>query len=274
MDPVIDPADVPAGAVLVDVRWYPDGRDGRAAYVRGHLPGARYVDLGATLSAAPSGASGRHPLPDPATFAAGLGAIGIGEDDVVVAYDDADAIAASRLVWMLRILRHPASVLDGGLAGWSGALETGWPDVQPAARRAEPWPADAIADADAVVAHLSAGGVVADCRSAARYRGEPHPLDAVAGHVPGAVSLPYEHLVRDGRFLPPARLRERFRDAGVAADAIVYCGSGVSACVDVLAAERAGLPRPRVYVGSWSGWTADPTRPVEGGSERATDQSG
>lgn len=268
--PVVAWADVPAGAVVVDVRWYLDGRDGRAAYAAGHVPGARYVDLDAVLAGPPGGPAGRHPLPAPEGFAAGLAAAGVGDDDVVVAYDDAASVPASRLVWMLRVLGNEAAVADGGLRAWLAAagaadrLESGWPAVTPAARRPRPWPAEATLDADGVAALVAVGGVVADSRAAARYAGEPHPLDTASGHVPGAVSLPFDGaLDAAGCFGSPAALRARFDGAGVTAASAFYCGSGVSACVNVLAAERAGLGRPRLYVGSWSGWTADPARPVE-----------
>jgi thiosulfate/3-mercaptopyruvate sulfurtransferase len=261
--PVVPAGAIPRGAVVVDVRYYLDGRDGRDAYAAGHLPGARYVDLDAVLAAPPGGVGGRHPLPTPEQFAAGLGAAGIGNDDVVVAYDDANAVPASRLVWMLRSLGQDAAVLDGGLAGADGPLEIGWPTIDAVARFPRPWPADVVVDADATAAHIAAGGVVADSRAAARYHGEAHPLDTASGHIPGAISLPFDAVVTAGRFADEAALRARFGAAGVDGDAVFYCGSGVSACVNILAVEHAGLGRPRLYVGSWSGWTADPERPIE-----------
>jgi thiosulfate/3-mercaptopyruvate sulfurtransferase len=164
---------------------------------------------------------------------------------------------------MLRAIGQDAAVLDGGLAGAEGPLETGWPTIDPVARTARPWPTEAVTDADGVVAHVAAGGVVADSRSAARYHGEAHPLDTASGHVPGAISLPFDGAVTTGRFADPDALRARYEAAGVDGDAVFYCGSGVSACVNVLAVEHAGLGRPRLYVGSWSGWTAEPDRPIE-----------
>lgn len=265
--PVIAFEQVPAPAVLVDVRYYLDGRDGRAAYAAGHLPGARYIDLDTALADPPGGPAGRHPLPHPQRFADALGAAGIATDDVVVAYDDADAVPASRLVWMLRVLGHDAAVLDGGLAAAAtslgpGGLETGWPSIAPFPRPAEPWPESATVDADEVAALIAAGAVVADSRAASRYDGEPHPLDTASGHIPGARSIPFALAVIDGHFDTPESLRRRFASEGVDAGAAFYCGSGVSACVNILAAERAGLGRPRLYVASWSGWTADPDRPT------------
>lgn len=261
--PVVGAAEIPPGAVLADVRYYLDGRDGPTAYVGGHLPGARYVDLDSVLASEPAPILGRHPLPSPERFAHGLGAQGIARNDVVVAYDDTNGVPAARLVWMLRILGHDAAVLDGGLAAWPGELETGWPLVEPVERDPEPWPDEATVDADEVAALAEAGGVVADSRAAARYEGALHPLDTVSGHIPGAVSLPFEQAAPGGRYKSPRELAEHFDRTGVDADSVFYCGSGVSACVNVLAAERAGLGRPRLYVGSWSGWTSDPARPVE-----------
>ena len=136
--------------------------------------------------------------------------------------------------------------------------------VTPVAHTPLPWPPGVTVDAAALVATIADGGVVADSRAAGRYRGEPHPLDTRAGHVPGAISLPFdEALDPDGHFAPDAATRERMSAAGVDADSVFYCGSGVSACVNLLAAERAGLGLPRLYVGSWSGWTADPANPIE-----------
>lgn len=261
IEPIVD--SVPSGAVLIDVRYYPGDRDGRAAYAAGHIPDARFVDLESVLAAPPGGTRGRHPLPEPEQFAAGLAAAGVRDDDVVVAYDDANAIAASRLVWMLRVIGQDAAVLDGGLAAADGPLESGWPDIEPVQRAVQAWPVGATVDADEIVAFIAAGGVVADSRAAARYHGEPHPLDTASGHIPGAVSLPFDGAIAHGRFGDREALRARYADAGLDGDSVFYCGSGVSACVNVLAAEHAGLPRPRLYVGSWSGWTSDPERPIE-----------
>ncbi|WP_218566082.1 sulfurtransferase [Vallicoccus soli] len=245
--------------VLADVRWYLDGRSGRTAYREGHLPGAVHVDLDRVLAAPPSADGGRHPLPDPAAFAEGLGALGVGDGQAVVAYDDAGGTVAARLVWLLRALGEPAALLDGGLAAGSaeaGALETADVRLPPAPRTPRPWPGALLADADdaADPAH-----VVLDARDAARYRGEVEPVDPRPGHVPGAVSLPARGaLGPDGRFLPPAALRERFAAAGAdgGRPVVAYCGSGVTACHVLLAMEHAGLGRGRLYPGSWSAWSA------------------
>jgi thiosulfate/3-mercaptopyruvate sulfurtransferase len=252
--------------VICDVRSTMSGSNPQADHLAEHLPGAVLVLLDDVLAAAPAGADGRHPLPAPADFAAALGALGIGDDDVVVAYDERGGAFASRLVWMLRTIGRRAALLDGGLAAWTGAT-VGGPTTRAAARTTPvDWPHDAVADADGVVAHVARGGVVVDSRDAARYAGEVEPIDAVAGHVPGAINLPFTHnLGPDGRFRPVAELADRFASAGVDGDAIVYCGSGVTACHNALAVEHAGLGRPIVYVGSWSGWSSDPQRPVATG---------
>lgn len=264
--PFVTADEIPAAATIVDVRWTTSGSD-RAAYLAGHLPGAVFVDLDEVLAGAPGPVVGRHPLPPPEVFADGLGAAGIAEGAVVVAYDDAGSVPAARLVWMLRVLGQDAAVLDGGLAAWSGPLERGDVTAPPVRRRPRPWPPAAIAGADEVAVAAAAGQVI-DSRSAERYRGEASPLDPRPGHVPGARSLPYTgSLGPDGRLRSDADLRARF-DAVEAGDGtIFYCGSGVSACVNLLAAEHAGVGRGRLYVGSWSGWASDPDRPAATGPD-------
>ncbi len=257
-------------STVCDARKYLDGRDAESSYLEGHLPGAIFVDLDSVLASEPGPIVGRHPLPDPDTFATGLGALGIGNDDTVIAYDDLGGAFAARLVWMLRVLGQPAALLDGGLAAWTGTIERGPVAVNPVPRQPLPWPPGAVADADDVAQQLAAGGVVIDSRASARYRGEVEPLDPQAGHVPGAINLPFADNLDDRtQFLSVDRLRGRFEGAGADGNSIVYCGSGVTACHNVLAIEAAGLGRPRLYVGSWSGWSSDPERPVApGGNER------
>lgn len=254
--------------VLVDVRWYPDERDGYREYLAGHLPGAVFADLDRDLAGPPTATGGRHPLPPPASFAAAMSRLGIGADDTVIAYDQGPGAIAARLVWMLRATGHPAALLDGGLAGWSGALETGEVTREPRDFPVRPWPADRLADIDEV-ARVAASGeaVVIDARDAERFRGEVEPIDPRAGHIPGAVNVAFAGNVdADGRFLPEEALRERFADAGVTPDrdVVVYCGSGVTACHDVLALESLGLDA-RLFPGSWSAWSADPDRPAATG---------
>lgn len=250
--------------VLVDCRWSLDGSQGHEQYLEGHLPGAVFVDLDRELAAPPSAGGGRHPLPSPRDFATTMARAGVGDDTPVVAYDTAGGAIAARLVWMLRVLDHPAAVLDGGLAAWDGPLEDG--EVRPPVHgfTARPWPVEAVADAEDVTETLAAGGLVVDARAPERYRGEHEPVDPRPGHVPGAVNLPFTDNLDDGRLRADTALRERFVAVGVAPDrdTIVYCGSGVTACHDALAIELVGLGRPRVYVGSWSAWSADPDRPA------------
>lgn len=252
--------------VLLDVRWALDGSKGEHDHLAGHLPGAVYVDLGTELAAPARPEAGRHPLPDPADFAATLRRLGVTEDSRIVAYDDTDGGPAARLVWMLRALGHEASVLSGGLHAWNGPLESEPVTPEPGDVPVRDWPADRIASADEL-AQLAASeeAVVIDARAPERYRGEVEPIDPRAGHVPGAVNLPYAgNLDAERRFLPPEELRERFEAAGVTADGetVVYCGSGVTATHDLLALEAAGFPRVRLFPGSWSQWSTDPERPV------------
>jgi thiosulfate/3-mercaptopyruvate sulfurtransferase len=236
-----------------------------------HLPGARFVSLDEALAAPPSGTAGRHPLPSPADFAEALGDLGVADDATVVAYDDRGGAFAGRLVWMLRILGERATLLDGGVAAWvanDNAVEHGPVATASVERRTQDWPLDALADAIDVAKHLADDGVVIDSRDPARYAGDIEPIDSVAGHVPGAVNALFnDNLDDDGHFRSTNELRGRFASiVGSDPSPIVYCGSGVTACHNALAIEHAGFGVPRVYVGSWSGWTADPDRPVATGS--------
>ncbi len=245
-------------AVIADVRWYLDGRSGREAYAAGHIPGAIFLDVDADLAAPPSVAEGRHPLPDPTDFAATMIDAGIGDDSTVVAYDDAGGFSAGRLVWMLRTLGVDAALLDGGLQAWDGELST----AEPAPSEAElsfpitGWGPEVVASMDEAIAAER----LIDARAAERYRGEEGPgKDARAGHIPNAKSVPLtENLADDMRFLSPTQLRERFAGLGItdAGDVISSCGSGVSACQNLVALEHAGLGQGRLYVGSWSQYAA------------------
>lgn len=258
--------------VVADVRWYLDGRSGCAAYEQGHIPTAVFLDLDADLSAPPSEAGGRHPLPHPDSFAAALSAAGIGDGRPVVAYDDASGMVAGRLWWMLRCLGEPAAVLDGGLAAWPGPLITAGPQITPARFTPRPWPPEAFATIDEVDELRRAGAeVLLDARSPERYRGEPNAIDPRFGHIPGARSAPHvDNLTADGTLRSPEELREHYAAIGVDGDAgvVAYCGSGVSACGDLLALELAGLSGgARLFVGSWSAWGADGARPVATGPD-------
>jgi thiosulfate/3-mercaptopyruvate sulfurtransferase len=251
--------------VLADVRWYLGGRSGRDAFAGGHLPGAIFVDLDQSLSGDAGGGRGRHPLPSPEGFAAAMSQLGIGDRTVVVAYDDQGGVIAARLVWMLRATGHDAALLDGGLPAYRGPLTTEVRTVAPAHFTARPWPLELLADIDDA---SDPANVVLDARNADRYRGENEQVDPQAGHIPGALSLPCrENLDSEGRFLPVDVLRERFADVGVASgsEVVSYCGSGVTACHNLLALELAGLGPGRLYPGSWSEYSATPGRAVATG---------
>jgi thiosulfate/3-mercaptopyruvate sulfurtransferase len=260
-----------AEVVLADCRWYSDGRSGRDAYASGHIPGAVFVDLDTALSGHEDPAlAGRHPLAEPGDFAAAIGALGIGDEDTVVAYDDAGGVIAARLVWMLRATGHEAALLDGGLAAWEhspggSSLDVGETSRPSATFTARPWPADRLASIDEVAALAGAGGTVIDARPAERFAGAADDLDPRAGHIPGSRSVPCrENLDPAGRLLPVADLRSRFAVDDAAA-VISSCGSGVTACHNLLAMEQAGLGRGRLFPGSWSQWSRDPARPVQNG---------
>ncbi|MFD6419913.1 sulfurtransferase [Streptomyces sp. NPDC060194] len=265
----------PRPPVLLDVRWQLSAAGGgaqRAAYEEGHIPGAVFVDLDAEL-AAPAGAGGRHPLPDPEVFGAAMRAAGVSADRDVVVYDGGQGWAAARAWWLLRYSGHPSvRVLDGGLPTWTGEKEQKVPVPTPGDFTPKPG-ALPLLDADAAAA-LARTGLLLDARAGERYRGEVEPIDRVGGHIPGAVSAPTtENVAEDGRFLPPAELLARFTALGVVPagsgeqEVGVYCGSGVSGAHEVLALAVAGVPAA-LYAGSWSEWSADPDRPVATGPER------
>ena len=254
-------ADNLESVIVFDVRAYLDDRNGRDAYNAGHIRGARFIDLETELSDIGDPMLGRHPLPAPERFAEVLGQHGVDHLSRVVAYDDAGGAIAARLVWMLRVLGQRAAILDGGIDAWTGELSTTTPPFAPVDHSPRPWPAGAVVDADGVHAFAVAGGVLVDSRAPARYRGEIEPIDSAAGHVPGAINLPFADNLADGFFLDAAVLKDRFETVGVDDTAVFYCGSGVTACHNILAAEAAGIGRPRLYVGSWSGWSSQ-GRPV------------
>ena len=254
-----------------------DASAGAAAFAASHLPGAMHADLDRDLSdhSRPAG-EGRHPLPGAAAFASRLGQWGIGPRHQVVVYDAGDgSMAAARAWWLLRMLGHEAvAVLDGGPAAWraSGLPETA--DVQ-APPPLPPYPVaefrrDRIVEAAEVVARLGdAPGWLLDARGGERFRGEVEPIDPVAGHIPGALNRPFAQNVEAGRFRDPDALRAELQPMLHGRDpseVVLSCGSGVTACHLLLAMEHAGLPGARVYAGSWSGWIADPSRPVATGA--------
>jgi thiosulfate/3-mercaptopyruvate sulfurtransferase len=254
---------------IVDVRWYlrpTDGRTGAVAFAESHLSGAVFLDLDTELCAPAGPAAGRHPLPDPSAFAAALGRAGIASGTPVVCYDDAGGSVAARLWWMLQALGEPAAVLDGGLAGWPGELTSDVAPVTPVVRAAQPWPAGFFVTADEVA---DCGATLLDARAAERYAAGDPDIDPRPGHIPGARSAPWAgNLDERGRFLPADQLRALYSALGVGATgAVAYCGSGVTACHDLLALRVAGIGGLALYPGSWSQWGADPGRSAETGPD-------
>jgi len=246
---------------------------GRQAYARGHIPGALFLHLDEDLSGATTGGNGRHPLPAIEDFARRMSECGVDASTQVVAYDNEGGIFAARLWWLLRWLGHErVAVLDGGLAGWKRgkrALEEQVPVV--ASRRFVPGPQDLAVDVGRVLADLgSQRMLILDARSAERFRGENETLDPVGGHIPGALNRFYfDNLDDDGCFFKPApELRAEFAallGGRPATQVVQQCGSGVTACHNLLAMELAGLSGSKLYPGSWSEWCADPARPVARG---------
>jgi thiosulfate/3-mercaptopyruvate sulfurtransferase len=248
-----------------------DPAAGERAYLAGHLPGAVYVHLDRDLSGAKAPGRGRHPLPDRVAFAATAGRWGIAPGVQVVAYDAQGGPYAARAWWLLRWLGHDAvAVLDGGVAAWqaAGGILTSGASI--AVSTAPPYPAGPVAmptiEAEALLAALGRLRVL-DARAGERFRGEVEPLDPVAGHIPGATHRFFkDNLLPDGRFKPAAELRAAFDAlATPASDVVHQCGSGVTACHNLLAMTHAGLAGSRLYAGSWSEWCADPSRPVARG---------
>lgn len=244
---------------------------GERAWLATHIRGARFLHLDRDLSAPKTGKNGRHPLPDPQVFAELLAARGVDNDSRVVAYDDADGTFAARLWWMLRWLGHDrVAVLDGGFNEWvdAGLPRSGGPERAEPARFGYRLRAADVVDADFVAAHLGDPSVlVLDARAPERYLGAIEPLDPVAGHVPGAVNRFFgDNLDADGHFKPAQRLNAEFSaliGGRKPRDVLQMCGSGVTACHNLLAMELAGVHGSRLYAGSWSEWCSDPARPVE-----------
>ncbi len=270
-------ADETSSPVVLDASFdLADPAAGERAYAEAHIAGARHVHLDRDLSTAKTGRNGRHPLPARAAFAATVGRLGIAPGTPVVVYDRQRGVFAARLWWMLRWLGHAdVAVLDGGFAAWragGGDVAAGMADTEVPTPHTAPYPERAslvgTVDTEALLATLD-GAFVVDARAPARFRGEVEPLDLVAGHIPGAANRPFDdNLDAEGRFRPAAELRDAFEallGQRAPAEAIHSCGSGVTACHNLLAMEHAGLPGARLYPGSWSEWSSDPERPVARG---------
>lgn len=254
---------------VIDFRRQVEGRPARAAYEAGHIPGAVFVDMEGEVTGRRPGA-GRHPLPEPAAFQAAMRAAGVNRDSRVVGYDDEGGFPSARLWWMLRYFGHDAvAVLDGGMSAWPGQLSTEPVTPEPGDFVAAPPREEMKVDYEAVRG-LVGSALLLDAREPERYRGEVEPLDPVAGHIPGARSAHHRENLRDDlRFKRPEELRRRFEALGVrdASQVISYCGSGVSACNNLLAMELAGLRGARLYPGSWSDWLARPGAEIATGEE-------
>jgi thiosulfate/3-mercaptopyruvate sulfurtransferase len=258
--------------VIVDCRFkLTDSEYGRKAHAEGHIGGAHYAHLDQDLSGPiVPGVTGRHPTPGPDEFRTRVGSWGIGPETQVVAYDDGPGALGARLWWLLRYYGHSkVAVLDGGWAGWTRAghaSSTSGAHVPAVAPYPVRKPLVATANAAELAAAIAASlsdPVLVDARAIERYRGDEEPLDAVAGHIPGATSRPFaKNIGPDGRFLSPADLRGRFERLGRATDQVHYCGSGVTAAHNLLAMEIGGLSGARLYPGSWSEWITEPLRPV------------
>jgi thiosulfate/3-mercaptopyruvate sulfurtransferase len=258
--------------IVVDCRFnLANTAAGHAAYLESHIPGAVYAHLDDDLSSPVTPDSGRHPLPEPAAFAAFLARIGWRPGTAMVAYDNAGGSFAARAWWLMKYFGHDcAALLDGGLAAWRNAgfaLESGVVEVDevPAADLAPD--CGMVLSAREITGGLRAGGIVlADARTGERFRGEAEPIDTVAGHIPGACNFPNARVwTGDGRFRPAADIRRDLADlldSRPPGDLVHMCGSGVTACLNLFAAELAGLEGSRLYAGSWSEWIRDPSRPI------------
>ena len=249
---------------VIDFRWYLVGRKGAEEYAKGHIPGAAFVELDDVTGKGP----GRHPLPTREQFEAAMRTAGVNAATAVVAYDDVGGSVAARLWFLLRWFGHERqAVLDGGLQAWGEPLETVSPHVRQGSFTAHEPDRLRVLDFDKVAQHR--GVPVIDSRAGERYRGEKEPVDPKAGHIPGARSAPFAgNLQEDGRFKSREELRRRFEEVGVDPDkgAVVYCGSGVNACHNLLAMELAGVKNVRLYEGSWSDWSSRDA-PVATGAE-------
>jgi thiosulfate/3-mercaptopyruvate sulfurtransferase len=242
---------------------------GRQAYAKAHIPGARYAHLNEDLSGAITQTSGRHPLPVPAVLARKLGVWGVDNGKQVVVYDDSFGSMAVRLWWLLRWLGYDAvALLEGGFPSWARqgrALSAEIPVIRPA--EFHPAPDDNLwVDSNAMLEAVRIKAVIVDARAEERFSGLFEPLDKVAGHIPGSINAPFEdNLDLRGNFLPAEELRARYESLlhGARPGEVFHmCGSGVTACHNLLALEIAGMPGGKLFAGSWSEWITDPSRPI------------
>ena len=258
---------------VADVRWSLAGPPGQELYAEGHVPGAVFLDAEAEL-ASPGDGPGRHPVPTADKLARILGERGIGDEHLVVAYDDAGGSIAARLWWLYRHYGRDGrcAVLDGGLTAWTDAgLPLATEQLaHPPARWTPGEPRDDVVGTAEVEAMLGGSTLLLDARAGERYRGETEPIDPRPGHIPGARSAPWsENVGPDGRFLPPTELRRRYEALGAhERTPVAYCGSSLTATHDLLALELAGIDGGRLYEGSWSHWSSDPARPAAIGPEQ------
>jgi thiosulfate/3-mercaptopyruvate sulfurtransferase len=262
-----------AAYAIVDCRTkLDDERWGAREYDAAHVRGAVYADLNRDLSAPKTGSNGRHPLPDARALAARLGELGIGSGVQVVAYDQDNGMFASRLWWLLRWLGHDAvAVLDGGFAKWVAEgrpTAGGRTSREPREFTAAPRPQMAVDVATVSGRVGSRDWRLVDARAPERFRGEVEPLDRTPGHIPGALNHFFQTNLEDGVFKTPEQLRAAFANTlgeTPISRVVCYCGSGVTACHNLLALEHAGMSGAQLYAGSWSEWSSDPSRPVERG---------
>ncbi len=248
--------------VPADSRWYLDGSSGKDAYESGHLPGAVFIDLDQWLAGPASPGAGRNPLPDPAVFAEGMREAGISDADTVVVYDDAGGVISARLVWMLRSTGHNAAILNGGMAAYPGQLTREAPALRPGDFSVRAWPEHLLSD----IHEISDGTYLAvDARNRDRYEGLQDPVDPRPGHIPGAVNVPCrENLDSTGHLIPGLQIRSNFENAGVlsAGNTVSYCGSGVTACHNLLTMEQLGMGQGKLFVGGWSQYSRALEMPV------------
>ena len=264
---------------IVDCRFdLQNDSSGGQEYLRGHIPGAVYASLPQDLARRPDGSGGRHPLPDRETLERTFGRLGITRGRQVVAYDQETGMFASRLWWMLRYMGHDAvAVLDGGFTRWTGEgrpTRAGEESVSPAVFTGQPREQMRLT-VDDVLSKIGDGSTrLIDARSPDRFEGRNEPIDRVPGHIPGAVNHYYKrNMSADGTMLPSNALRDQFAatfGTHPPEQTVMYCGSGVSACQNLLALEHAGIAGVKLFVGSWSEWSSDPARPVQTGPATVT----